>query len=161
MSDDRIAPSLAGRQAYDTSERVFLLFGRAPKTNAEKRRAVIHLLDDPGLCNRSDAWIAQQCCVSRSLVVTVRKEREHVRQTETDLSTLWKAWSGANETARTRFSQAVSNWKPPATDEADQRADRSRRQRRCRREIRSVVFLRQHSTRPRLRERQSLSEDQS
>jgi hypothetical protein len=87
----------------DISQRVFLLFGHVPKTNAEKRRAVTHALDDLGLWRQPDAWIAKQCFVSRSLVADVRKELERAQVEETAFLALMQAWSGANDAVRMRF----------------------------------------------------------
>jgi hypothetical protein len=45
-------------------------------TNADKRRAVLTLLEDPEWREWSDSAIAQQCHVSRPLVAEMRAEQE-------------------------------------------------------------------------------------
>ncbi len=44
------------------------------RTNADKRRAVLCLLEDEEWVQRSDRWIAEQCGVHHDLVSDVRKE---------------------------------------------------------------------------------------
>ncbi len=87
-----------------TKGRVLLLFGRPPRTNAEKRKAVIYVLEsasDGMFC--SDGWIAQACFVSRSLVAAVRKELRREAQIAKAHDALSCAWHLAPETARKRF----------------------------------------------------------
>jgi len=89
--------------------KVLLLFGRPPRTNAEKRRAVNYVLEGDGF-GCSNGWIARACMVSRSLVAMVRKEAERDHQIGKARDALWcawfnveRAWRLAPEAARKRF----------------------------------------------------------
>lgn len=45
-----------------------------PRSNADKRSAVMKLLEDKQWTRRSDRWIAETCKVSRTLVAAIREE---------------------------------------------------------------------------------------
>lgn len=55
------------------------------RTNADKRKAVNTLLDDPDWGARSSAWIAGECGVSDSLVESIRNERRQHTEKDVEL----------------------------------------------------------------------------
>jgi hypothetical protein len=87
--------------------RVVCLFGHAPRSHAEKRRAVAHLLRDRGLWRETDAQIARWCGVSPKFAVSMRKELERAQAEENALLALTHAWGCANDVVRMRFFASI------------------------------------------------------
>lgn len=55
-----------------------------PRTNADKRRAVLVLLGDGEWCKKSDRWIATQCAVGYTLVSEMRRSTARDGQLKTE-----------------------------------------------------------------------------
>ena len=80
----------------------------APRTNADKRRAVETLLADPKWVACSDVWIADVCRVSDTLVLKMRREHLEKDPTETRKGRDGKTYEARGAT-KARVEDALSH----------------------------------------------------